>query len=402
MIFDIIRLLGGINLGKTKRWIKNNLIFFISLIILLISIIFSIVILSEFRIQSNLESTRVGHIYLGNQDNDYENRLDQTISEFISEAEYQINYQNISYELDFSQFEFLSEETIDNISKDNNNLAYFSVIDTNDFETSLKDNFSAEVINSINLNNLISDIENNLGKLDYFSSFSLTDYFSEIEAIILEKTYSTTNQTIINQLSQIDEIEINSLEQFSLLSNLSDYNISNESLSFLASMMQDLTLESHFTNYVFQPYYHMPNWANESMNVKILKANDFDFSFYNNFNQNYKFVIETIDSNTIKLMLQGMPYVNSYDIEEIVKSIPYDTIIIDDPTLDDITYKVDETDTEIIYQKLLENGLNGSLHKFVRTITKSDSSTETIILFYIKFSPTTEIISENIITKAGD
>lgn len=389
---------------KTKRWIKNNLIFFISLIILFFSIIFSVIILTEFKIQSNLESTRVGHIYLGSEKNDYESRLNTSITEFLAEADYKIDYQDESYDLDFSYFDFSTENTIENINNNSNNLAYFSVIDINDFETHLISIFSDEVVNAINLNELVSDIEIQLGKLDYFSVFSLTNYFDETNAnsIILDKTYSISNQTITNDLSQIEEIVINPLKQFSLLDKLSVYNINNESLSFLASIMQDLTLETHFDNFIFQSYNTFPNWANETMNVRILKTNNFDFSFYNGFNQEYKFIIDVIDSSTIKLKLQGMPYTFTYTIEEITTAIPYNTIIVDDPDLDDITYKIDETDTEIIYQKLLQSGVDGTLYTYVRTITYSDSSTETTVLFYIKFSAIPEIISENIIAKAGD
>ncbi|MFW5889273.1 MAG: hypothetical protein ACOCUD_02710 [Bacillota bacterium] len=389
---------------KTKRWIKNNLIFFISLIILFLSVVFSAIILTEYKIQSDLESTRVGHIYLGSDKSNYENRLNNEISQFLSEADYEIKYQNETYNLDFAFFEFSEQATINNITKNTNNIAYFNLTDSNNFEINLRNVFGNSVINSINFDELVSDILSQLGKLDYYNVFSLTNYFTEtsINTIILEETYPISNQNIVNDLSLISDITIKPLEQFSLLNEVSEYNISNESLSFLASMIQDLTLETHFNNYIFQSYNILPSWANETMNIKILKTNNFDFSFYNSFDQEYKFIIEIIDSTTIKLKLEGMPYVYTYTIEETTTSIPYDTIYIDDPDLEDITYKVNETDTEITYQKLLESGSNGSLHTFVRTITYNDDSTESIILYYIKFASTPEIIAENIVTKAGD
>lgn len=401
--FGIIKLIGGDSLEKTKRWIKNNLIFFVSLIILFISIIFSIVIFNVFRIQSDLESTRIGHVYLGSDENSYSNILNQSVTDFLDDAEYNITYQNESYYIDFDYFDFSVTETINNINDNQNNTAYFSVNNLNNFETSLISIFSENVINGISLEDLVDDIEEKLGKLEYFSVFDLRNYLNEgsVNTVLLEKSYSIADSTIVNQLSEITEITISPVEQFSLLEELVDYNIDNETLSFLASMMQNLTMESHFTNYIFQTYSSFPAWADNNMNVKILKVNNFDFAFYNSLNQEYRFEINIIDSTTVKLKLLGAPYVNTYTIQEITIPVEYDTIYIDDPDLVDVTYKIDETDTEIIYQKVLETGENGSIHQFVRTTSSPNDETITSTIFYTKIDSSPEVISENVVLKAG-
>jgi hypothetical protein len=201
-------------------------------------------------------------------------------------------------------------------------------------------------------------------------------------------------------LAALTPFTVESTSNFSLLDSTSDYGFDNETLSFIASAMINLLLESHFDNFIFHQYDQLPSWASSGMNVKILRVNEFDLQFSNSFQNNYQITF-TVENSNVTVELLGLPYADDYAIGTLNTVIPYNTIYVEDSSLDDIAYKVSETDTDIVYQKLLEPGVDGEIKTFQRTITLSTGETIVKTIFYEKIESIPEIISENIVEKVG-
>jgi hypothetical protein len=391
-------------MDKLKRWIRNNLLFFISLVLLGGSLVFTTVILIEFRVTSQLESTRVGHIYLGNSKNSYESILYQEISDFYLEAEYTMSYQGHELEIDLDYFDFDMAETKNNITANENNLAYFSLSANNlsELEGDILSTFGSNVYDNLDLDLIVDAISNSLSSLELFTELDLGNFFESTvhSSVLISKTYNLSNQTLLNNLAALTPFTVESTSNFSLLDSTSDYGFDNETLSFIASAMINLLLESHFDNFIFHQYDQLPSWASSGMNVKILRVNEFDLQFSNSFQNNYQITF-TVENSNVTVELLGLPYADDYAIGTLNTVIPYNTIYVEDSSLDDIAYKVSETDTDIVYQKLLEPGVDGEIKTFQRTITLSTGETIVKTIFYEKIESIPEIISENIVEKVG-
>ncbi len=391
-------------MDKLKRWIRNNLLFFISLVLLGGSLVFTTVILIEFRITSQLESTSVGHIYLGNVKSSYDSILNQEILDFYLEAEYKISYQKHELEIDLDYFEFDMEETKNNITVNQNNLAYFSLSTNNlsELENDILSTFGADVYDNLDLTMIVDAISNSLSSLELFIEFDLSDFFLDTiqSSVLISKTYNLSNQTMLNNVATLTPFTVEGTSNFSLLDNTADYGFDNETLSFIASAVFNLLLESHFDNFIFHQYDQLPSWASSGMNVKILRVNEFDLQFFNNFHNDYQITF-TVQNSNVTVNLIGLPYADDYAIGTLNTVIPYNTIYVEDSSLDDIAYKVSETDTEIVYQKLLEPGVDGEIKTYLRTITLSTGDTIVKTIFYEKIDSVPEIISENIVEKVG-
>lgn len=391
-------------MDKLKRWIRNNLLFFISLVLLGGSLVFTTVILIEFRVTSQLESTRVGHIYLGNSKNAYESILYQEISDFYLEAEYLMSYQGHELEIDLDYFDFDMAETKNNITANENNLAYFSLSANNlsELESDILSTFGSNVYDNLDLAMIVNSISSSLSSLELFNEFDLSDFFLDTiqSSVLISKTYNLSDQTLLNNMATMTPLIVESTSNFSLLDSTTDYGFDNETLSFIASAILNLLLESHFNNFIFHQYAQLPSWASSGMNVKILRVNEFDLQFFNSFQNDYQITF-TVENSNVTVELIGLPYADDYAIGTLNTVIPYNTIYVEDSSLDDIAYKVSESDTEIVYQKLLEPGVDGEIKTYLRTITLSTGETIVKTIFYEKIDSIPEIISENIVEKVG-
>ncbi len=369
------------------------------------SLVFSVIILTEFTIQSNMESTRIGHIYLGSEESSYSSTLSAEIDDYLDRVEYRIYYQNQVYDLDIDMFQLDIALTLSSLVHNQNNQAKFNLSSSNQslFENDIKVIFSESVYNEINIDVLIEAIKTKLASLTYFYNFDLSNYFEEdsYNQVLVSKNYQINDIDIISDMNTLESFTISGKSQFSLLSNDISNNLSNESLSFIASCLLNISLESHFNNFSYNKYEEYPAWADYAFNVRVLKNNNFDFSFYNDYDNSYTIVFTMLDSTTVKVELLGLPYVNEYSYEEEIISVEFNTIYIPDSSLVDVAYKVSETDEEIIYQQELSPGVNGEVHQFKRTILTPEGEQSTIILISDLLEPTSRVVAENIVPKVG-
>ncbi len=369
------------------------------------ALIFSTIIFHEFRIQSNMESTRIGHIYLGAEESSYSSTLSAEIDDYLEKVEYRIYYQNQVYELNINIFQLDMTSTLNSLIHNQNNQAKFILSPTNQtlFENQLKTIFSESVYNEINIDILVESIKTKLSSLTYFYNFDLSNYFEEDSnnQVLISKNYQINDSDIIADINTLENFTISGKSQFSLLSNDISNSLSNESLSFIASCLLNISLESHFNNFSYNKYEEYPTWADYAFNVRVLKNNNYDFSFYNDFENTYTIVFTMMDSTTVKVELLGLPYVNEYSFEEEIISVEFSTIYVPDSSLVDIAYKVSETDEETIYQQEMSPGVNGEIHQFKRTILTPEGEQSTIILISDLLEPTSRVVAENIVPKVG-
>jgi len=383
----------------SKQWIKNNLLFFISLIVLFLSLVFAAIIISNLEINARAENTRVGHIYLGDDENLYDNILIRETEDFKEQADYQIEYQNQTIEIDLSYFSLDLNQTINQIQSDQENNAVFVLENQTDFYDDLDAHLTTEIFNQVNIESLNQIIIQYLNEYQFSLKIDLNDYLeaSATQLVLIEKTYNLSDQTLVNMFPDELVFTIEKTSMFSLIEASSDYTFSNEMLSVLASMMLELTLESHFSNYQF---YAVEDDTFDVF-VEIYQNNQIDFEFYNDYNQNYEIIISK-NQGTMTIQLIGSPYLNTYTRTQETVLVPYETIYIDDSELTDSQYIVEDTEEYTLYQRLVVQGENGEITAYQRTIVRPGGSTSTIRLFFHRIGPVDEIIHENTVQKEGN
>lgn len=352
-----------------------------------------------------MESTRIGHIYLGSEESSYSSTLSAEIDDYLEEVEYRIYYQNQVYVIDIDIFQLDMALTLSSLVHNQNNQAKFNLSSANQilFENEIKNVFSESVYNEVNIDALVEAVKTKLADLTYFYNFDLSNYFEEdsYNQVLVSKNYQINNIDIIADINNLESLTIPGKSQFSLLNNDISINLTNESLSFIASCLLNISLETHFNNFSYNKYEELPSWADNAFNVRVLKNNNFDFSFYNDYENSYTIVFTMLDSTTVRVELLGLPYVNEYSFVEEIVSVEFSTIYVSDSSLVDVAYKVSETDEETVYQQELSPGINGEIHQFKRIILTPEGEQSTIILINDLLEPTPRVVAENIVPKVG-
>lgn len=395
---------------RVTSFFKRNLYFMVSVFAVFLAIVFSIVIMSIFDLSKDVEKTSVGFIYLGNFEPDqYETILSQRIQQWKNTADYKIIYQNNEYIIDITWFDFEIDETINQISVNQNNRAFFSLSTTNDsaLKTELENTFTTSIVNQFAYQWFIDDLLEDMGSLKNRKVYQLIDYLDETASlhVISEKIVSSVDsEDVISILENVTEIKIFENSRFSLLNYLKHTTLSNTQLSVIASAMQELMIETHFNGFIFEQNPTMPDWAEIGSNVRILKVNQFDFSFFNGLNHSYTIMLEKLTDTSIEFKLIGYPYITEYKATQNIEVIiPYQTIIIENEEIDDATPEVivTETDTHFIYQVITQTGVDGFVVFFYRTIDPNQPNPLTLTLYNEQYLPIHEIIEQNIVEKVG-
>ena len=380
----------------TKKWIKNNLLFFISLIVLIISVTFSITIIASPQTSAGAESTRVAHIYLGDNTNGYSSILNDATNDFKTKETYEINYQNNTTAFDLSLVRLNLNETLSQIKPNTNNLAFFELIDQTAFQNELSLTFGDDILTQIDVTQLFNDLTYHLNRYHYLVHINLDNYMKEdfINTILTEKLYDVPSIELYDKLPDNLELTIEGMSMFSLIDQFADYSLDNETLSYLASIILDTSLKTHFNYYLFNSL----NNNSTLVDVMILNNSGYDLQFYNSFDQ--EFQIQLIKENqqiTVKII--GSPSIYTYDTYENIQVINYDTVYINDSNLLDPIYITEDTLEHTIYQKILTPGVDGNVIQTIRltTLTNGDIISET--LFY-QYNPViNQVVSENVVLK---
>jgi hypothetical protein len=396
---------------KLKLLLKRNLYLFITLVVLVASLVFAGVIFTVFNEENKVDETSVGFIYLGNSsETQYQSILEREISSWKNNAEYQIQFQGYVVNLDLNWFSFDVEKTIDEMTNDVDNLAYFTLSNVNKLSLNdlLRSTFTPEIIEAFDLDLFIEQINSDLQKLYSRKTYELSEF---LDASLAQQTIDSTTITNLSNvdvnaiIEKINTIEIPEQGRFSLLDQIDALGLTNEQMSIIASGLQGVILNTNFNGFIFEQYTKEPLWVKPGHHVRILRVNQFDFTFFNEMDYGFTLSIEKVNDTTLSFTLHGIPYITTYTSESLVAArIPYQTIYNPNDALD-ITQPgilIEETETEFIYRLLVQPGIDGEIIFFYRTITKNASSPITIKLFDEQYLPVDEIYEERIVEKVGE
>ncbi|MCF7930636.1 MAG: hypothetical protein K9L02_03890, partial [Acholeplasmataceae bacterium] len=386
----------------------RNAYFMITLIVLLLSLTFAGLTLAVFSIANTVDQTSVGFIYLGNYDEDqFGSILTREINTWKQNADYRIEYQDYTYVIDLDISDFDLNQTLSNITRDQDNQAYFIISSANhlDLQNEIIAQFTSSITSTFNMDVFLEDLLSDFSDLRNRKVYNLVDYLDDsIKQTVINQSEIDLllNDDVENIISEITSIQIYANERFSLLDKIGDLPLTNEQMSIIASGIQSVAVNANFSGFIFEQNYTLPVWAGPGQNVRILKVNQFDFTFFNNFDYDYQIEISKTNDTTLEFSLIGYPLITSYSTVPVFQvEIPFQTIYIDNENIDELTpgVIVTETDTEYIYHLLIQAGVPGQVDFFVRTETRLGEAPVSTKLFDEETLPINAIYYENIVEK---
>jgi hypothetical protein len=398
-------------MNGNPSWIKRNLYLVITLSALLSSLLFASIMFIVFQNQTRVDQTSVGFIYLGNKNtSEYADTLNLEVTVWKNSANYQVTFQEYAYRIDMSFFEFNLEETLNQIQRDRRNKAVFSISNEN------QDVLISEIAllltsgdqSVILKEELIEDLLSDINELYSRKVYSLSAYVvSSYKETVIDQTTLTDILPI-----DVDQIMLYSSEliilqgkRFSLLNEIGTTPLSNTQMSIIASGLLGVSGQVNFNGFLFEQNLSLPVWADYGKNVRILRVNQFDLTFFNQSQQDFKLEIEKASDTSLTFKLIGYPTITTYSFDMEVKiDIPYQTIYLPLNTLDENTPGVIiiETDTETTYRLLHQTGVIGRVLFFNRTITIPGETPVKIRIYNEQYLPIDEIYYQHIVPKAGD
>ena len=411
-MFAIIRLNRGDWMKRIAFYFKHNIYFMISLITLFLSVMFAIVMLIALDLGERVKETSVGFIYLGSYSEDqYENVLTSKVTQWQAAADFELIYQGYEIDIDLTIFDFNANQTVNNIETNKNNNAHFSLSAENEtlLMTHFEDSLTPTIYQAFDTESFLEDVLADMSSLKNRKVYQLKSYLSESlnVSVIQTTTIDQIDLADVNQISEtVESLEILGTSRFSILNTLgSNPDLDNNQLSIIASALQKLTLNTHFEGYVYSSHLVLPVWAEPGMNVRVLKVNQFDFSFYNRLSDTFTIDIEKVSDDSLSFTLKGYPYMTSYasSVDESVV-IPFNTLYIENASINETTPGViiTETDTEFIYELIITPGVTGKVISYFKTITPLHGSSTTVKVYDEQYVASPETREQNIVLKDGE
>lgn len=395
---------------KLNSLSSQTLYFYISILVLIFSVLFGVVLFSIYGFGNVVNQTTVGFIYLGNtpQEN-YSTVLNQQIVQWKANSEYTLTIQGYSYEVDLSFFDFQVQQTVNAIEENSSNSAYFSITPQNSelLSADLVSSFGATIANGVVIEDLTDQLLLDMRQLYTTRNYKLKDFLTpEMAEGVIDSTTITTiaPEAVTAIVNHVTSLTIHPLSRFSILEELGDSGLTNEQMSIVASGIQEITQNTNMNGYVFDQNLSMPVWAEPGKNVRILKVSNFDFSFYNPLDYELVVNISQVDATTLQFALTGNPFITQYTtVSEEQLVIPFTTDYQANETIDETTPNVviEETDSEFIYRVLTQSGADGRIVFFQRTATFLDGTSSTTRIYVEQYAQTPEIYQENRVTKVG-
>ena len=388
----------------------QNLYFVLSFVILGSALIFTVLFLTWFGIDAEPNQTSVGIIYLGDlEEDEYASRIESEVLIWKSTAVYDIYYQNESFRIDLNLFDLDIDNILDSIQLNQQNQALFTLSESNRtiLRDSLKAFFTEDVIEALDFDTLIDEITHKMGRLIRRKSFALVNYLdplltnNEIDAYEI-KNLSDDDMAI---MSTIEPLIVEPYSRFSVLKALEIYDLTNDQMSMIATAILTTSLNSHFSGFDFSSYPEDPSWAVFNYNVRILRLNRYDLTFFNNLNQTFTFHITPASDNSIEVSLEGYPYLVTY--KTVVRSmytVNYPTFEIENEDLDETQEGVEIINDDGVeyYRLLIQEGIDGSVISYFRSMVRLDEEAVLVRLFEVQLEPTPKIYHIKYIETEGE
>jgi hypothetical protein len=390
-------------------YLKRNLYFMISLVTVFLTVVFAVVLLFVLDLGKSVSQTSVGFVYLGSYErNEYENVLTPRITQWQNTADYELSYQEYTWEIDLNYFAFDVLQTAVEVKEDVNNPAFFTLSQANEdlLYQSLTSDLTSDLIQAFDFDALLSDLTFDMKLLKNRKLYELKDYLdsSLFTTVIDTLSLDQIDPLIVNEITEAfqEPLVIPANERFYLIESTNDLDLSNEALSVIASALQYLTVKTPVEGYIFERYQDLPLWASPGVNVRILKLSNYDFSFFNPLQEALEMSLEQTAADTLVFTLTGLPLLTTYEKDEVVgPTIYYQTTFVDNPLLDALTpgIVVTDTDTETTYELEVLAGTNGYITYYVRRVTPLGGTTSEIELYTEQTLPINRIVEQNIVVK---
>jgi hypothetical protein len=356
-----------------------------------------------YKIGTYSEDTILGSVYLGGlREDDIDERVYNREDEWKGDESivFELTYQGYSYEFDRNLFYFNLELSKDFLKDGQTNELIAQYQDTEDSSdrTIVLDEISnlpflAHVKDNVDFDQLVTDILDDAGLMKTFSSKDVEDYLideslsvvdiSSIEISIPDGVDVDLMITGIQGVYGDEYIDLNSKELFDIIEQLGA-NLNDSEMTILSSAMLELALETNFSIHEVHSKTDIGkdidfnDYELFGRNTQVNKVVEHSFSLYNPNESTYMFKVEKVDSDTARLTLVGLPFVD---------------IIVATKTQTSIEYISQFTDND----ELLQVGRDGMIVVVSRVITNVDEEViydrEIIFEFY---PPVTEITLEPI------
>lgn len=390
-------------------YLKRNLYFMISLVTVFLTVVFAVVLLFVLDLGKSVSQTSVGFVYLGSYErNQYEDVLAPRITQWQNTADYELSYQEYTWEIDLNYFVFDVLQTAVEVREDVNNPAFFTLSQANEdlLYQSLTSDLTSDLIQAFDFDALLSDLTFDMKLLKNRKLYELKDYLepSLFTTVIDTLSVDQIDPLIVSELTQAfqEPLVIPANERFYLIESTNELDLSNEALSVIASALQYLTVKTPVEGYVFERYQDLPIWASPGVNVRILKLSNYDFSFFNPLQEALEMSLEQTAADTLVFTLTGLPSLTTYEKDEVVgPTIYYQTTFVDNPLLDALTPSVvvTDTDTETTYELEVQAGTNGYITYYIRRVTPLGGTISEIELYTEQTLPINRIVEQNIVVK---
>lgn len=390
-------------------YFKRNLYFILSLVTVTLTVVFALTLLFVFDLGKGVAQTAVGFVYLGSyEESEYTTVLSPRIAQWQNTADYAVVYQEYEWVIDLNHFVFDVETTVDSIRQDKNNPAYFTLTEAAELElyNDITDDLSLGLIAVFDFDQLLVDLNQDMQLLKNRKTYHLKDYLDETipESVIDTLVIDQIPLDLIAELTADSDhrLIIPANSRFYLIDAYKDTDISNDGLSIIASALQYLMVQTPVQGFIYQKYDVLPAWAEPGMNVRILKLNQYDFSFFNSLQEDLILEIEEGVAGSLNFTLKGYPFLTTY-VREVVlgPTIHYQTTYIDNPTLNELTpgIVITDTETETTYSLTITPGVDGFITYYKRTITTIDGATTSVLLYYEEELPVDAVVEQNIVPK---
>jgi len=382
----------------------------ISIITVFLAAVFAITIFLVYDFSTQENETTVGSVFLGGvDDSQYQQVLSSEVNEYLDVLNFDIKYQGVSVNLPSTLFTPNIDVTISEIKQNSQNKVVFTIEASHQGEilNHIDSMFTQNYLNLIDSEKLFNALISDLGDMVLIKDYQLEDYFVDSafnQSLYTDVVAGVNASDVTKILNQMDTIVIKPHSRFSILNELENYDLTNEQLSVLATGMLKVLTNTHMNGFVFHTYPEEPIWATLGYNVRVLKVNGYDFTFYNANDFEYHIELSQFLLNTISFSLKGVPQVFDYEVNiNKQATVPIENIYIDNHTLNAFTPGVVEitTETETRYELLIEAGTEGGVYTIYRTVTNADGHSIIEKLYDLYMPSQSNIYELNIVEIGG-
>lgn len=338
------------------KGITKNVYALVTLVLFAISVLFLVLVVSLYSKSTAVDGTTVGSIYIGDKESREAKKevLLSDVADWKKDVYYTIQFQNVEMVIGYTDEEMGSdtvakkdrltildfdvEETLDKLTLDTKNLAYFKENTANIelFKERIAYVFGLDAFNNLDFTKLMSDIVKNARNMATIAVFDLgkdgymLDGFanSVVNSITLQ---NVTTEAIDAIVEAYPEIEIKPQEDtenklgFSAVKFFQGTKLSNDKLNIIATGLAAVVQKSSFTVTVKNQDIFIRDYAYNGMTARINVKDGTDLKIINPETTTYYVKTYKVSDTELRFDLVGCKFINTYEveiIEELVSPLP--------------------------------------------------------------------------------